>query len=123
MSEIRINKIFNVPQRTNEQKGKKDTAPEQEITKKPELNQKKAGDVLDYMANSSLQEKAFVQNSKNIDVSKYVDEESADRIGKVMKSFEETILQSAEKAIKEFGLSEAAAQDIAIMGFGQRYLV
>ncbi len=121
MSEIRINKVqINVPP-TTPKLGEKKTAEEQTTKSKPELNQKSAEDILDYMAKSAIP--AGVVGKKPVDVKKYVDQESQQRIEQIMQTFEETILKSAEVAINEFGLSEEAATDVAIVGFNQKFLV
>ena len=123
MGDIRINKIHNIHTQKAEQNQAKEEKHEQEITKKAETTQKDAQEILDYMANSAVMNKSQIKSSQKVNVSKYVDDESADRIGKVVKAFEETILKSAEIAIGEFGLSEQDGQDVAIMAFNRRFLV
>ncbi|MCD6149208.1 hypothetical protein J7J13_00280, partial [bacterium] len=76
-----------------------------------------------YAANLSVLSHSQIKGFRKINIAKYIDGESADRIEKVVKAFEETILKSAEVAIKEFGLSEQDGQDVAIMAFNQRFLV
>jgi hypothetical protein len=123
MSEIRINKFNNfTPQTSDKKGGKKGDTPEEEILKKPEVNYKKADDVLDYMANSASLEILSIKTKKPINVNNHVSPESAERIAAVMKTFEETILKSAEIAISEFGLDEDSAHDVAILAFGQKHL-
>ncbi|HSA07679.1 MAG TPA: hypothetical protein P5556_10935 [Candidatus Gastranaerophilales bacterium] len=122
MGDIRINKFNNIQPKQIEKKENAEQKTEQDIAKKPELTQKKPGEVLDYMANSSVMNQSVIK-TKKVDVNKYVDNESADRIEKVVKAFEETILKSAEIAIGEFGLSEKDSQDVAILAFNQRFLV
>ena len=121
MSDIRINKIQNIPTQKTEKKAQEEK-PEQQIAKAPEITPKKADDVLNYMAQSGALNKSGI-TSKEIDVTKHVNNESAGRIEKMMQSFEETILKSAEIAIKEFGLPEKQGQDVAIMAFNQKFLV
>lgn len=122
MSNIRINKIHNLQAQKINQKAKKEEQ-EQVLNQKPELTRKDASEVLNYMENAGALNKAQVKSGKKIDVSKYVDKESASRIETVVKAFEQTILKSAEIAIGEFGLSENDSQDVAIMAFNQKFLV
>ncbi len=122
MTDIRINKIHNLQPQQTEKKEKNEEKKEQEITNKPELKQKKASDVLDYMANTGMLNKTGIKSNK-LDVTKHVDQTSADRIEKVMKAFEETILKSAEIAVEELGISESKAQDVAITAFNQKFLI
>jgi len=122
MSDIRINKIHNLQQQKINKKAKGEEQ-EQVLNQKPELARKDADEVLNYMANAGTLNKAQVKSGKKIDVSKYVDNESAARIETVVKAFEQTILKSAEIAIGEFGLSENNSKDVAIMAFNQRFLV
>jgi len=121
MSEIRINKVqVNIP--SNAPKiGEKKSTEEQTVNPKPELKQTSAEDILDYMAKSAIS--AGVTGKKPVDVKKYVDDASQARIEKIMQTFEDTILKSAEIAINEFGLSEDVATDVAILGFNRKFLV
>lgn len=120
MSEIRINKVqVNIPPQTKT-KITKEAPEEKNVKSKQEYEQKPAEDVLDYMAKSAMP--LGIKSKKNIDVDKYIDAKSKERIEKIMQTFEETILKSAETAIQEFGLSEKAANDAAIVGFGRKFL-
>jgi len=74
------------------------------------------------MAQSGALNKAGIK-SKEVDTTKHVDKVSEARIEAMMKTFDETILKSAEVAIKEFGLSEKQGQDVAIMAFNEKFLV
>jgi len=122
MSDIRINKVGNIQPEQIEKKIKKAEQAKEQETYKVETNKKDPGEVLEYMANSGALNKSKIQNKK-IDINKHVDSESQQRIEKMMKAFDETILKSAEMAIEEFGLSEKEGQDVAIMAFHQKFLV
>ncbi|OGI03513.1 MAG: hypothetical protein A2Y25_11000 [Candidatus Melainabacteria bacterium GWF2_37_15] len=123
MSEIRINKLNNYqPPKTSGQPKKEETT-QQEIKQEPTLSQKAPDEVLGFMANQAMLGKAGITGKKAVDVNKYVDTESKERIEKIMVAFEANILKTAETAIKEFGISERAASDAAIIGFNRKFLV
>lgn len=123
MSEIRINQIKGIQQYKCDKNGKCEEKQEKEqVTEKAQVVKKDGKEVLEYMAQSGALNKNQIKKSE-IDVNKHVDKASEARIEKMMKAFDDTILKSAEMAIEEFGLSEAAGQDVAIMAFNQRFLV
>ncbi len=122
MSDIRINKISGIqPQKTDSKELQEDKV-EKQVTKKPEVVRKDAGEILDHMARSAQLNK-FQVTKKEINVQKYVNADSEKRIEQMMKAFDETILKSAQVAIEEFGLPEEVGQDVAIMAFNQKFLV
>ena len=123
MSEIRINRLSNYqPPKTSSQPQKEETS-EQEVKQEPTLSKKAPDEVLGFMANQAMLGKPAITGKQAVDVNKYVDTESRERIEKIMQTFEQTILKSAETAIKEFGISERAASDAAIIGFNRKFLV
>ncbi len=124
MSEIRINQFNGIqPQKADRAKTKQEEKTEQNIAKKEaRVSQKEAKEVLNFMAQSAALNESQVKK-REINPEKYVDAQSQERIAKMMKAFDDTILKSAEVAIKELGLSEAAGRDVAIMAFNQRFLV
>lgn len=122
MGDIRINKIQSIQPQKIDKKEKQEEQLQQQVSSKNEATKKDAKEVLEFMANSSALNQPHVKG-KTVDVAKHVSPESQQRIEKMMQAFDQTILKSAEVAIKEFGLSENDGRDVAIMAFNQKYLV
>ncbi len=122
MSDIRINQIKGIQAQKTNKKEKEEKQSEAKVNQEAKVVKKEAREVLTFMAQSAALNKSVIKK-KEIDTAKHVDSNSQERIEQMMKVFDETILQSAEVAIKEFGLSEKAGQDVAIMAFNQRFLV
>lgn len=92
----------------------------------PEVNHKPADEILNQMANSSLilpEKKAEdVSGKKVIEVSKFVDADSAKRIAFAARECITALFSAEETAINELGLSPKAAQALAVDSFEQQYL-
>lgn len=92
----------------------------------PEVNYKPADEILNQMANSSLiipeKKTEDVSGKKVIEVSRYVDADSAKRIAFAARECITALFSAEETAIKELGLSPKAAQTLAVDSFEQKYM-
>ncbi|EKE02617.1 MAG: hypothetical protein ACD_20C00356G0001 [uncultured bacterium] len=89
----------------------------------PKTNFKEADEILNFLNNTSFAPDSVQKKSKKtIQISKHVNPEQAQRIASSVNNCIKALLAFEEAAIKEFGLSQATAQALAVQGFEEQYM-
>lgn len=116
--EIRGKKIEKNLQKEEEKQVKDQTA-----AVPPKTNFKEADEILNFLNNTSFAPDGVQKKSKKtIQISKYVNPEQAQRIASSVNNCIKALLSFEEAAIKEFGISQATAQALAVQGFEEQYM-
>lgn len=133
MSDIRIQRLINIAEtaKVSAKQKKEGEEPKVEEQKTPATNYKSADEVLNHMSNSAAFGKENVKAPRKIEVSNYVTEEQAARIGAAALQAMDTMFNIAAEGVKN-GLSPKAAEAIApqvfdniaygIEGFGEKLI-